>query len=369
MKITGCRIVTPSGEIERGTLLIEKGIIKDVYPWIEDGERLDGMIVVPSFVDLHTHGISGYDFMKEDVEGQLQGMSKEYMKHGVTHFLPTTVSSPLTHMIRVLRDFVEVEGSVPVGVHFEGPYINKAMKGAQNPSYIRDANSREIKEIISMNFKKFLTITLAPEVGNNFEVIPELVEKGIRVSLGHTNADFDTAVKAINAGADRITHLFNAMRPFHHRDPGIILAALQSDILTEVIADGIHVNPEVIRFVVKVKGSSKVVVVTDSISATDLKDGEYELGGLKVNVKGGIAKTEDGKLAGSTITMEKEFSNLIRWGIPLKDAVLMTSTNASRYMGLNTGEISKGKEANLVVLDEKMNLKRVYLKGEIIYEN
>ena len=363
MKITNVKIITPYREFI-GTIEIERGIIKRVYEGKDEGENGEGLIAVPGFIDIHTHGIGGYDFTSWDSSDKflenLIKMKEEYIKHGVTTFLPTTVTLPKETLMEACKAVGEIEDDSIPGVHLEGPFISEKHAGAQDVRYIREPNIEEVKKCIELSKGKVRTITVAPEKGLDF--VTALTSLGIHVSIGHTDADYETAVKAFLLGADRTTHIFNAMRPFHHRDPGVILASINYSPFIEVIPDFVHVDREVVRSLVKMK--ERIVAVTDSIIATDLGDGEYTLGKTKIVVKNGRALTPEGRLAGSTLTMDRAFKNLAEIS-GVSDASIMTSYNPARAVGLNDrGIILPGKRADIVLLDESLRVRRVYVKGE-----
>ncbi|AWR96888.1 N-acetylglucosamine-6-phosphate deacetylase [Acidianus sulfidivorans JP7] len=368
MKLVNARIITPYREI-LGNIEIENGTIKKIYEGHDSGENLEGMIVVPGFIDIHIHGINGFDFTswdnKDDFIKNAFGMKKSLLKHGVTTFLPTTVTIPRENLMEACKAIGEIDDQSIFGIHLEGPYISEKHAGAQDVKYIRNPDINEIKECIKFSKGKLKTITIAPEKDLNF--IREIVNLGIHPSIGHTDADYETGVKAFLLGADRTTHIFNAMRGFHHRDPGVILASLNFSRYIEIITDFIHVNREVVKFLIYNFGINRFIAVTDSIIATDMEDGEYSLGKTKIIVKNGIAMTSNGRLAGSTLTMDKAFRNLFSI-IGLQNASIMCSYNPANSIGLNDrGVIEVGKRADLVVLDEKMNVKKVYVNGEEVF--
>lgn len=367
MKLTNVKIITPYKEF-KGTIEIEKGRIKRISEEIEEGENLEGMIAVPGFIDIHTHGIGGYDFTswnnKDEFLRNLLEMKKLYVKHGVTTFLPTTVTLPRENLMEACRAIGEIyDDSIP-GIHLEGPYINEKYAGAQDPRYIRIPDIKEVRECLELSKGKVKTITVAPE--KNLDFIKYLSDLGIHPSVGHTDADYETAAKAFLYGADRTTHLFNAMRPFHHRDPGVILASINFSKYIEIIPDFIHIDKEVVKFLLNYVGVNRLVAITDSIIATGLNDGYYTLGKTIITVRGGKALTKEGKLAGSTLTMDNAFKNLVSLR-DLKDAVLMTSLNPALAVGLyDRGSLEPGKRADIVILDESLRINRVYVKGEIV---
>ena len=332
-------------------------------------------LIVPGFIDLHTHGIAGYDTMSVKTD-DLEAMAKAYLDHGVTSFLPTTVSHIGEKIIEVVDKLVsyiskEKKGAFAkiVGIHLEGPYLSVEKKGAQNPKYIRKIDEEELKKFVERSKGFLKLITLAPEAvkpKKAEEIMRYLRKNGVRISLGHSNATFDEAMKMVDFGATHATHVFNGMRGFNHREPGVVGAVLLDDRVTcEIIADLVHLHPMTLRLIYRLKGPEKIVAISDSISATDLEDGEYELGGLKVMVKDGVARLEDGTLAGSILTLDRALKNLVKVvGIPLIDALKFMTSNPARELGLHdVGEIRVGNRADLVCLDENLDLLDTFVNG------
>jgi len=383
--LTNVKIITPFEEIFPGTIEIENGIIKRVYAGKNPiGENLEGRIIVPGFIDIHTHGIAGLDITyssmngsEDDVEETLLKMSEKYLSHGVTRFLPTTVTASHEVLLiasRGVKNAIAYQkkfciGAIIEGLHLEGPYISKEKKGAQNPEFIRSPSIEELKEYWEASGGSIKTITIAPELEGSVEFTSYARNLGIYISLGHTNATYEKTKAAIYAGANRATHLYNAMRPINHREPGVIIAVLESpQVYLEIITDLVHISPQIINFTIGYAGIERIVTVTDSIIATDLPDGEYSLGGLKVIVKDGICRLEDGTLAGSTLTMDNALRNLVSIGIPLKDAVRTMTYNPARAVGLyKVGAILPGYSADLVIMDEELNIETIYVRGEPSY--
>ncbi|BAB67658.1 N-acetylglucosamine-6-phosphate deacetylase [Sulfurisphaera tokodaii] len=368
LKLTNAKIITPYKEIERGSVIIKDGIISEILEERTEGEDLEGMLLLPAFVDIHTHGIGGYDYTSWDSEDDFIknaiGMKKKLIQHGVTTFLPTTVTMPRESLLEACKAISQTD---ILGLHLEGPYISEKHAGAQDVRYIRNPDKNEVLECVRESNNKVITITYSPE--KDLDFIPFMLSLGIYPSIGHTDADYETAVKAFLLGASRVTHLFNAMRAFHHRDPGVILASINFSPFIEIIPDFIHVDKEVVRFLTKIVDIKRIVAVTDSIIATDLQDGTYTLGKMRIRVENGIARTEDGKLAGSTLTMDKAFKNLSSI-IGIREASLICSYNPARAIGLSDrGIIEKGKRADLIVMDEKLNVKKVFINGEEIFSS
>lgn len=357
MRIEGVLIVDPIDGEYVGDVSIEGGKISGV----ELSDRKADYILMPGFIDIHTHGAVGVDFLEsEDWE-----MATEFFQsQGVTTFFPTSVSTSFEKMVEFLKKVSE--GGLYA--HLEGPYISVEKKGAQNPDYIRKATLEEVEKLVEYDSLK--TITLAPEE-NDVKIVERLEESGIRVSLGHSNAKYSDTLRAHKAGARRITHFPNALRSLHHREIGISGAGLLNDFYLELITDGVHVSREMIELIYKIKGCDRIILITDSISATGLEDGEYELGGLKVFVRDGTARLEDGTLAGSTLGFSKGVKNFKEFtGCSLKCLSKVSSYNAAVHMGLDgKGRISEGFDADLVILDFDLNVVEVYKKGEEIFQN
>ncbi|MCY0867657.1 MAG: N-acetylglucosamine-6-phosphate deacetylase [Desulfurococcus sp.] len=379
--LTNARVVTPFEEIYPGTVEVEGGVVRRVYAGRNPGgENLEGRILAPGFIDIHTHGIKGYDItnsalegLVERVEETLAELSRAYATHGVARFLPTTVTASRETLLTAARGvarFIEsqrsrIEGALVEGLHLEGPYLSRERAGAQNPEFLRPPSISELREYWEASKGSLKTITIAPELEGALEFIEYARSLGVYVSIGHTNASFEEAKAAIIAGANRATHLYNGMRPVHHREPGVIVALLESpQVYLELICDFIHVSPRMIEFTIRHAGVERIVAVTDSIAATDLPDGRYTLGGLEIIVEGGVSRLKDGTLAGSTLTMDKALRNLVKLGVPLKDAVRMLTYNPASAVGLrNTGAIIPGFSADLVVLDEDLNVESLYVQG------
>ncbi|ABN70610.1 N-acetylglucosamine 6-phosphate deacetylase [Staphylothermus marinus F1] len=382
--LSNARIITPFEEIYPGTVEVENGIIKKVYYGKRcGGENLEGKILTPGFIDIHTHGIRGHDITQSSLGGSVEKvvetlveMSKAYAVHGVTRFLPTTMTAPHEALLIATKGVAEtmdyqrdrIEGALIEGLHMEGPYISREKAGAQNPKYIRSPSISELKEYWETSRGKLRTITLAPEVKGALELIEYARSLGINVSIGHTNATYEEAKAAIYVGANRATHLYNGMRQIHHREPGVVVALLESpQVYLELICDFIHVSPVMIKFTIRYAGIERIVTVTDSIIATDLPDGTYSLGGLEIIVEEGVSRLRNGALAGSTLTMDKALRNLVKLGIPLKDAVRTLTYNPASAVGIrDAGAIIPGYTADLVVLNNNLRVESVYVRGENI---
>lgn len=350
---------------------IEENLIPNTKEEVFD---LQGKLVIPGFIDVHIHGADGADAMDGSVES-LQKISKYLATRGTTNFLATTLTSSKEILKKVLACIGEVQnqemdGANIFGAHMEGPYFDVQYKGAQNEKYIKMAGMEEIKEYLSVKKGLVKLFAMSPN-SNNLDVIRYLVKKGVIVSVGHSASSFEEVMAAVEAGLSHATHTFNGMKGFTHRDPGVVGAVLNSDEITaEVIFDKIHVHPDAVRVLIKTKGVERVVCITDSMSATGLPCGRYKLGELDVDVVDNQARlSSNGALAGSVLTMDKAFRHLLELGYSLIDAVKLTSTNVAKEFNLNTGMIRAGKDADLVVLDEKNEVAMTVVKGKIKYTN
>ena len=328
---------------------------------LTDGCGADGYIdcggadAYPGLIDIHIHGCIGYDTMDE--EDHLREMSDFLIKNGVTTWYPTTVTMAREDIVRAASRKTGYHGSAEIaGFHMEGPHINPLFCGAMNERYITRPDPTILEECPEIKL-----VTIAPELPGSKDYIKNCPAT---VSLGHTDADYDTAMGAFRTGARCLTHAFNAMRGIHHRDPGPLVAAVDyKDAFVQLIADGIHIHPSVLRTYISAVGTDRVILISDSMRAAGLSDGEYILGGKKITVTGGKALTDEGKLAGSTVTLLDCVKNMISFGYSKEDAVRMASENPARLMGLNKGKISVGYDADIILTDGDFNLIRVIKSG------
>lgn len=378
--LKGGKYLTPEGGFEYGDLVFNGSKINSVGQNFNCGAEdeiidITGCLVIPGLVDIHTHGALGYDVSVSKPE-EIVELSKFYAKNGVTSFMPTTMTATdeaIYQSISNIKAAAESEqlGATIIGVHAEGPYINPARGGCHQKDLIRlpkTADADKIKEILGN--KLIWRETVAPEMPGMLNFIKYVVKKGGYVSIGHTDADANTVFEAIDAGANCFTHLFNAMKGIHHREPGTAGAALVSDAFVELICDGIHVNPEIVKLIYKAKGPDQMVLITDSMPATGLDDQSLIFGGVKVIVKNGIAKTEDGTLAGSTLLLKNAVENLAKFtGISFADAVRAASINPAKVIGIDsvTGSIAPGKRADIVVMDKNHHILFTYCRGKMVY--
>ncbi len=347
---------------ENTNIIIEDGKIVSIGNLDYDRNSIDlkGMEVYPGLVDIHSHGCIGIDTM--DGVG-LEKMSVYQAENGITSWLPTTMTMDYNSIKNVTnRDITKINGAEILGFHMEGPYINLKYKGAQNEVFIKNPDINEYNTL-----KNIKIITIAPELDGSMEFIKEC---SAVVSLGHTDADYETGVEAFLNGAKCLTHTFNAMPPFHHRNPSVIGAAIEANGFVQVICDGIHIHQSVITALYRIFGSERMILISDSMRATGMPDGDYEFGGQTINVYNKIAKTQDGSIAGSTANLFDCVKKAIEFGIPKDDAFKMASYTPSKLIKqFNKGEIEIGREADIIAIDEKLNLVFSMVKGKIYYIN
>ena len=357
MLLQGGKVLNAEFCWEEKDVLIEEGKIKALLApgaGSQGGVDISGMMVVPGLVDTHIHGAQGTDVMSGDFEP----ISKFLIRHGVTSFLPTTMTMPIEEINRVLHANRKVSGAQILGFHLEGPYLNEDYKGAQNEKYIKSPSIDEFKEL-----KNIKIVTVAPEIENAVEFIKNC--EAI-VSLGHTDSDYECGIMAIENGAECLTHTFNAMPPLHHRSPGLIGAAIEKQIYVQVICDGLHIHKSIIKMLYKTFGPDKMILISDSMCATGLSDGKYIFGGQDIIVKNTQARTLGGALAGSTSTLFECVKKAVEFGIPEKDAFKMASETPAKMLEVKKGKVEKGYDGDFIVTDDKYNIKTVIVNGKIL---
>lgn len=332
-----------------------------------DGEAdLDakGGYVIPGLVDIHTHGAVGEDFSDGKIEG-LQPLCDYYASHGVTSFLATTMTLPesiLTQAMSAIKDFKRHGGAKCAGVHLEGPFLSYAKRGAQAAENLHLPDVKMFERLNKASGGQVKLVTVAPEEQGAIDFIRE-VSKTCAVSIGHTIADYDTAMAAFEAGASHATHLYNGMPSLLHRAPGVIGAAFDSGASVELICDGLHIHQSVIRATYKLFGD-KLDLISDSLRCAGMPDGNYELGGQPIVVTGGKATLLDGTIAGSSISLMDGLINVVKFGLPLESAVYAATTAPALAARLDAGVIEVGRAADLVVLDKDLNIQAVFVDGE-----
>jgi len=374
------RVVTPLGVLEKGTVLFREGRIEGVvkgkttppgYVIDEYPERM----IFPGLIDLHIHGALGEDTTDAGAEG-LAKVSHFLAGCGVTAFLPTTVSENIETLLASVQAVHKMKdessgGAQIVGIHLEGPYLSPERKGAHNPAYLKLPDIQELERLLEAGEGTVKRVTLAPELPGGLEAVEYLASRGIIVSLGHSRADYRTAMAAWQRGARIITHLFNAMEPLHHRTPNLLAFALGFEgVWCEMIADGIHICPEVMEIALGAAGK-RIFIVSDSVRAAGLSDGSYVFGGEEMEVRQGIARIRStGSLAGSTFPLNRMLAFLAeRFSLSLTELSAMASLLPARILG-KTGErgsIEEGKRADLAVFDERFHCLATYLAGRRIF--
>ena len=341
-------------------ITIENGKITAIAPASGSGEGVDctGLRVIPGLVDMHTHGCAGFDTM----DAHFEEMSVFLAKNGTTSWLPTTMTQSYDAIRRVTEADRKVSGAQILGFHMEGPYINMSRKGAQNGKFIKNPDLAEFKTLDGMR-----VVTIAPELEGSMEFIKEC---GALVCIGHTDADYDTCIRAIEAGANCLTHTFNAMPGIHHRNPGPIGAAVTKNIYVQAITDGLHLHPAIVMLLYKTFGPERMVIISDAMRATGLGDGTYEFGGQDIEVKDGVARTMDGAIAGSTSTLWRCVRQATAFGVPFDDAVRMATRTPADMIGApEKGRIEVGADADLLLLNADLEIERVMIAGKFWSED
>lgn len=383
--------------ITNGTIvtdnLIHKGTVVTIGDRImfvggeEEGERIlaaasphvfqvidaQGGLIAPGLIDVHMHGADGAELMDGTREA-VETMARFVAKNGTVAFLPSTVTAleEKTRLVsQVVADYQDLEdGAEVLGIHLEGPYINEKYKGAQYGPAIRPASTSELEELHAVLGEKLRLVTLAPEVPGSLEAAQWLKDRGVTVSIGHTDATYDQAVQGFKGGITHVTHTFNGMRGLHHREPGVVGAVLATPgLYAELIADLIHVHPGAIQVLLRTVGVEHLVLVTDSVQATGLPDGEYVLGDNEIFVQDGAARLADGTLAGSTLTLKQAVRNMIEEiGVHPVDAFRMASLNPARTLGLeHRGWIREGNRADFVLLTADFEVQKTIIAGRVVY--
>jgi N-acetylglucosamine-6-phosphate deacetylase len=375
-------VLSPADKFSPGRIVIRNGRIDAVgllsdLRLPEQAEHVDAstFTVVPGFIDPHIHGSAGADVM-DATFASMNTISRALASHGTTSFLPTTVSaspeilgSTLDRLSTVLHE--SFEGATPIGIHLEGPFINEQKRGTHRANNVRLPDQLLVSDWIERARGNLKLLTMAPELDGATAVARFARASGVTVAMGHSNASFDEATAASNNGTHYAVHTFNAMRAFSHRDSGIAGAVLSDDrIFAEIIADGIHVSPEVVRIFARSKGRERILLVTDAISATGMPDGSYNLGTDKVQVRAGVCRDNEGRLAGSTLTQDAALRNFVAYsGMRMDDAVFGLTLNPARALKLEgRGCIEPGAHADLVMLDDELRVMKTFAKGRLVFE-
>jgi N-acetylglucosamine-6-phosphate deacetylase len=387
-------LYTPFDELSDPILIIEDGLISSISsrsmtelpPNAEiidlsgtgAGDK-DRAILVPGFIDIHIHGSAGVDVMR-GAPSELSRLNQFLAKRGVTGYFPTTVAAPLDDTCRALErlaDAIETAASSavneneveaqPLGIHLEGPFLSHQRRGVHPPEYLIAPTVETFERFWQAARGHVKMMTIAPELAGALEVIAEAARRGVCVSIGHSDATLEAARAGVKAGARHATHTFNAMRPLDHRDPGILGEVLtDANVTADIIADGIHLAPEIVKLFLLAKGFDKSVLITDATAAAGMPDGKYMLGPIEVEVKDGKC-TRNGSLAGSVLTMDRAVRNVTHFaGWNLRDSVRAATINAARVVGLkHHGQLAPGAVADIVVLNAKGEVRKTIVRGRI----
>lgn len=370
LKITGARVFDGDSFVEKDLFVCDGRIAEAA---LENFEVIDaaGCFAIPGLVDVHSHGAVGFDFCDGTHEA-IDAICRYQASRGVTAYCPATMTYPEEKLAGIARCAAEHEdapdAAALVGINMEGPYISPNKVGAQNPAYVQAPDIAMFERLQEAAGGLFKIVDLAPEEPGALEFIEAEGDK-VRISIAHTCATYDQAHAAFEAGAKHVTHLFNAMPPLAHREPGVIGAAVDAGATPEIITDGVHIHPAAVRAAFKLFGDDNMILVSDSMMATGLEDGEYSLGGQAVTVRGNRATLHDGTLAGSATDLMGCLQVAVRdMDIPLVSAVKAASSNPARALGIHEerGTLAPGAIADIVLLDERLDLQKVILRGKAL---
>jgi len=374
-------IITPFRVIDSGSLVVHGKRIAAVGKMdeveIPSGIQVfdfEGMMLTPGFIDVLVHGGGGHGFADTNNEA-LENISSFFFKHGTTGMLAGLYSKTEKEMIvdvkRIVDFITKSQHSNVWGIHLEGPFINRRLHGAMKADSLWEPDMAGWKRLYEASQGLIRLMTIAPELPGVDEIMRTAASKDVVLSIGHSAATYQEVLNAIDNGAAHVTHMFNAMKPIHHREPGVALAALlHNELKIELIADGIHIHPAVMKLLFKVKGEGGILLITDAIRACGMPDGEYTFMDQAIKVNDNRAYLSDGTLAGSTLTMEKAVQNMVRLvEVPITKAVRMASLNGAKVLGLehHKGILAVGKDADLVVLDRDFNVQMTVFEGAIRY--
>ena len=365
MTIKSGKVFQEDGSFLEQTLYVNAHRLVDKAEYQDDGEIIDaeGLLVLPGLVDIHSHGAAGEDFSDGNPEG-LKKILRYERSCGITSYCPTSMTFPkerLRQIFASIKGAQTEEGAKVVGINMEGPFLDPAKKGAHVEKWIAAPDVAFVRELNQDVDGLVRLVTLAPNMDGAEEFIKEMHEE-VCISLGHTAADYDCASRAMKLGAHHVTHLYNAMQPFGHRAPGLIGAAMDDpECMVEMICDGYHIHPSAIRAAFRMFGPERVILISDSMRAAGMENGTYELGGQEVTVKDRKAVLKDGTLAGSATNLYGCMCKAVEFGIPLEQAIMAATANPARSIGIfdRVGSIRIGKQADLLLASENLELKRV----------
>jgi N-acetylglucosamine-6-phosphate deacetylase len=375
--LKNARVVFPDA-VKEMDILIENGKIIQIYPDIRNADEVidvDNCLIVPGFIDIHNHGAMGFDVNEADCESLIE-IGKFLLSKGITSWLPTLVPDTYENYQRVINaidELIGLQDELPIarvlGVHYEGVFANEKMCGALRPEYFRSfQNGDEILDLPKLQKGIHLT-TLAPEIENGIELIDELIKQNWIVSIGHTRAETEILDQAFRAGAKHITHFYNAMTGLHHRNLGVVGWVLaKNDMTFDIIADGVHVHPQMLKLAIDIKSTEKVILISDSIAPTGLGDGKFQVWNENISVRDGQTSNEKGTIAGSVITLDDARKMIKSIGIPETEVSKMASLNPAKLLGFDdkTGSVAIGKKADLAIFDENGHVKFSMVEGRLL---
>lgn len=372
MNFKNALIYTENFRFEKGSFSVENGRFANVLgEEAPDAVDLHGSKVIPGLLDIHTHGNSGADFCDGDYDGLVR-MAMYQAANGVTSFAPSSLTVPVDVLEKAYRTAARIVSAKPAkcaavrGIRMEGPFFCEAKKGAQNAAHLLRPDHDVLKRLNESCGGLIRIVDIAPELPGALDFIRKASED-CTVSVAHTDCTYEQARDAINAGATQLTHLFNAMPGIHHRRPGPVIAGCEDDrVFAEIIGDGLHVHPAAVRFAYRMFGADRMVLVSDSLRCCGLPDGEYDLGGLRAYLSGGVARLADGTLAGSATNVYECMLRVISFGVPECDAIRSATYNPARQLGCldEVGSVSDGKSADFVICGDDLTRRAVYIAGE-----
>ena len=378
------RAFTSTAEIHDAGVLFRDGVIEAVEPrsgislpeGAQEIRALDKW-AAPGFLDVHIHGAGGHDVM-EGSDSAMTAISKKISAHGTTSFVATTVTADPDAICKSAAEISRYIGgqhmagdsrAEVLGIHFEGPFISPARRGVHPPEFIHLPSADLLSKFVEAAGGHAQILTIAPELLGAMPCIDAAHKAGLVVGMGHTDATYEQARAAVARGVHHAIHVYNAMRPFSHRDSGVIGAVLTTpEVTAELIADGVHVDETAMRLLLQAKGAGGMILISDGTAATGMPDGKYSLGGLEVTVSGGVCRDAEGRLAGSTLTLDRALRNIVNLGASVADALSMLTLNPAKLLGIEfkKGSLRTGADADIILLDESLNITQVWTRGQTL---